>query len=206
MTAPPLTLNGTAVVDTFAEAFAMWAARVIITGDTAEWARAAAQSMSGFATSIIGCKCEVGIEAELSPGINRIAGIAWAGEQRIETVWVSTDGGASWEEARLKGMQEPYSWCQWEFLWTVEKPGSYSILARAHVESGERQPFKYDPDNLGYLINVVAPRVVSVREGGEVKSGFADDEMWADTMLAHAERNTQHPFDLELVFSGGEGI
>ncbi|HEX6104217.1 MAG TPA: formylmethanofuran--tetrahydromethanopterin N-formyltransferase [Gemmatimonadales bacterium] len=68
MTAPPLNLNGTAVVDTFAEAFAMWAARVIITGETAEWARAAAQSMTGFATSIIGCKCEVGIEAELSPG------------------------------------------------------------------------------------------------------------------------------------------
>ena len=68
MTAPPLSLNGTAVVDTFAEAFAMWGARVIITGETAEWARAAAQSMTGFATSIIGCKCEAGIEAELSPG------------------------------------------------------------------------------------------------------------------------------------------
>lgn len=68
MTAPPLSLNGTAVVDTFAEAFAMWGARVIITGETAEWARAAAQSMTGFATSIIGCKCEAGIEAELGPG------------------------------------------------------------------------------------------------------------------------------------------
>ena len=66
MTAPPLHLNGTAVVDTFAEAFAMWGARVIITAETAEWARAAAQSMTGFATSIIGCKCEAGIEAELT--------------------------------------------------------------------------------------------------------------------------------------------
>lgn len=58
-------LNGTEIVDTFAEAFAMWGARVIITGETADWARAAAQSMTGFATSIIGCKCEAGIEAEL---------------------------------------------------------------------------------------------------------------------------------------------
>jgi formylmethanofuran--tetrahydromethanopterin N-formyltransferase len=58
-------LNGTAIVDTFAEAFAMWGARVVITAETAEWARAAAQSMTGFATSIIGCKCEAGIEAEL---------------------------------------------------------------------------------------------------------------------------------------------
>jgi formylmethanofuran--tetrahydromethanopterin N-formyltransferase len=60
-------LNGTEVVDTFAEAFAMWGARVIITAETADWARAAAQSMTGFATSIIGCKCEAGIEAELPP-------------------------------------------------------------------------------------------------------------------------------------------
>jgi formylmethanofuran--tetrahydromethanopterin N-formyltransferase len=45
----------------------MWGARVIITADTADWARAAAQSMTGFATSIIGCKCEAGIEAELPP-------------------------------------------------------------------------------------------------------------------------------------------
>jgi formylmethanofuran--tetrahydromethanopterin N-formyltransferase len=68
MTAPPLHLNGAAVVDTFAEAFAMWGARVVITAETSEWARAAAQSMTGFATSIIGCKCEAGIENELPPG------------------------------------------------------------------------------------------------------------------------------------------
>jgi formylmethanofuran--tetrahydromethanopterin N-formyltransferase len=60
-------LNGTEVVDTFAEAFAMWGARVVITAETLAWARAAAQSMTGFATSIIGCKCEAGIETELSP-------------------------------------------------------------------------------------------------------------------------------------------
>ena len=65
MTSPGLRLNGTAVADTFAEAFAMWGARVIITAETADWARAAAQSMTGFATSIIGCKCEAGVEAEL---------------------------------------------------------------------------------------------------------------------------------------------
>jgi formylmethanofuran--tetrahydromethanopterin N-formyltransferase len=68
VTSPELRLNGTAIVDTFAEAFAMWGARVIITAETADWARAAAQSMTGFATSIIGCKCEAGIEAELPPG------------------------------------------------------------------------------------------------------------------------------------------
>ncbi len=61
-------LNDTTIVDTFAEAFAMWGTRVVITAETAEWARAAAQSMTGFATSIIGCKCEAGIEGDLAEG------------------------------------------------------------------------------------------------------------------------------------------
>ncbi len=60
-------IQTTEIVDTFAEAFKMWASRVIITGETPYWAMAAAQSMTGFATSIIGCKCEAGIEMELSP-------------------------------------------------------------------------------------------------------------------------------------------
>ncbi len=55
------------VEDTFAEAFEMWAARVIITAETPAWAQAAAQSMTGFATSVIGCGCEAGIERELAP-------------------------------------------------------------------------------------------------------------------------------------------
>ena len=60
-------IHGTEIDDTFAEAFAMWAARVVITADTDEWAMAAAQSVTGFATSIIGCKCEAGVEAALPP-------------------------------------------------------------------------------------------------------------------------------------------
>ena len=53
------------VVDTFAEAFAMWGARIIVTADTPHWAMTAGRSLTGFATSVIGCKCEAGIEREL---------------------------------------------------------------------------------------------------------------------------------------------
>ena len=59
-------VNSTEIVDTFAEAFEMWGARVVITADTPKWAMAAARSMTGFATSVIGCKCEAGIERELA--------------------------------------------------------------------------------------------------------------------------------------------
>jgi len=46
----------------------MRAARVVVTARSPEWARTAAQSMTGFATSVIGCKVEAGIEADLAPG------------------------------------------------------------------------------------------------------------------------------------------
>ncbi len=59
-------LHGAEIVDTFAEAFPMWGARVVITAATPAWALEAGRSMTGFATSVIGCKCEAGIERELS--------------------------------------------------------------------------------------------------------------------------------------------
>jgi formylmethanofuran--tetrahydromethanopterin N-formyltransferase len=59
--------RGVEIVDTFAEAFDMRASRVIITAASEGWARTAAVSMTGFATSVIGCKVEAGIEAMLPP-------------------------------------------------------------------------------------------------------------------------------------------
>jgi formylmethanofuran--tetrahydromethanopterin N-formyltransferase len=60
-------LNGVAVEDTFAEAFGMRATRLILTADTPDWARIAAESLTGFATSVIGCGCEAGIERLMAP-------------------------------------------------------------------------------------------------------------------------------------------
>jgi formylmethanofuran--tetrahydromethanopterin N-formyltransferase len=62
-----VTRNGVTIVDTFAEAFDMRAARVVITAASPKWARTAAECMTGFATSVIGCKVEAGIETDVSP-------------------------------------------------------------------------------------------------------------------------------------------
>jgi formylmethanofuran--tetrahydromethanopterin N-formyltransferase len=58
-------LHAAEVVDTFAEAFTMWGARIVVTAETPGWADHAARSLTGFATSVIGCKCEAGIDREL---------------------------------------------------------------------------------------------------------------------------------------------
>lgn len=60
-------VRGIRVDDSFAEAFTMRATAVVITADSARWARQAAATMTGFATSVIGCGCEAGIDTELSP-------------------------------------------------------------------------------------------------------------------------------------------
>jgi formylmethanofuran--tetrahydromethanopterin N-formyltransferase len=60
-------IQTTEIVDTFAEAFKMWGTRVVITAETPKWAMAGARAMTGFATSVIGCKCEAGIEGEIPP-------------------------------------------------------------------------------------------------------------------------------------------
>ena len=60
-------INGVAIEDTFAEAFTMRVARIVITGRNMKWAREAALKLTGFATSVIGCKVEAGIERELAP-------------------------------------------------------------------------------------------------------------------------------------------
>jgi formylmethanofuran--tetrahydromethanopterin N-formyltransferase len=59
-------IRGVLIEDTFAEAFTMRVARIVITGRSPRWVRAAALKLTGFATSVIGCKCEAGIERELA--------------------------------------------------------------------------------------------------------------------------------------------
>ncbi len=59
-------INGITIDDTFAEAFPMKGTRLIITAHTITWARNAAVALTGFATSVIACGCEAGIERELA--------------------------------------------------------------------------------------------------------------------------------------------
>lgn len=62
-----LRVNGVEIVDTFAEAFPMTAARAIVTADTARWAEIAGRTMSGYATSVIACDAEAAIERVMTP-------------------------------------------------------------------------------------------------------------------------------------------
>src|SRR5262245_26017729 len=45
----------------------MTAARLVVTAATLEWARTAGRTATGYASSVIGCDVEAGIERELAP-------------------------------------------------------------------------------------------------------------------------------------------
>ncbi len=76
-----LEFHGVPIVDTFAEAFPIVGTRLIITACTERWARVAAEQFSGFATSVIACDIEAGIERTWSedetpdgrPGVSVLA-------------------------------------------------------------------------------------------------------------------------------------
>ncbi len=58
-------INGVSIDDTFAEAFDMAATRLIVTAIDRTWVNHAAAAFTGFATSVIGCNAEAGVERHL---------------------------------------------------------------------------------------------------------------------------------------------
>jgi len=61
------TINDVPIDDTFAEAFPMTAGRLLVTAETPAWAQTAGQVTTGYASSVIGCDAEAGVERTLAP-------------------------------------------------------------------------------------------------------------------------------------------
>ncbi len=101
--------------------------------------------------------------AQQSPGVIPIRGAAYAGESRIKCVDISLDNGNTWQSANLIGLDVPFAWRHWEYLWDVKKKGRYSILARATDIHGERQPDNASWNVLGYGNNAVFDHAVNVQ-------------------------------------------
>jgi len=89
----------------------------------------------------------------VAPGKVDVAGFAWAGEADISRVDISTDYGASWQQARLTGEQAKYAWRRFEYTFEASRPESYLILSRATDSQGRAQPMSPPWNPSGYLWN-----------------------------------------------------
>jgi DMSO/TMAO reductase YedYZ molybdopterin-dependent catalytic subunit len=92
-------------------------------------------------------------QERLAPGTVSIQGFAWAGEEAIERVEISTDGGSRWRDAELRSPRLPFAWRLWRLEWRPPGPGYYTILSRATDGAGRVQPFVPAWNPSGYLWN-----------------------------------------------------
>jgi len=93
-----------------------------------------------------------------------LRGAAWAGENRVQQVEVSTDGEKSWQPARLGSEPLPYCWVHWSREWKIPGRGNYSLSVRATDERGTQQPQDRPADRAdGYELNAWHRIQVTVR-------------------------------------------
>jgi DMSO/TMAO reductase YedYZ molybdopterin-dependent catalytic subunit len=93
--------------------------------------------------------------ASVKAGKVAVHGTAWAGEADVTKVEVSTDGGSTWNPAKLGHEQGRYAWRLWSYDWRPAKAGDYTILSRATDNQGRIQPAAAVWNPSGYLYNAI---------------------------------------------------
>ena len=105
-------------------------------------------------------------EGEILPANTSVCvrGAAWTCDAEIAKVELSTDRGATWNQAKLVGEPQPNAWRLWECFWqTPSQPGKQILIARATDSLGRTQPVHRDPDRGTYMISHLLPIEVEVR-------------------------------------------
>ncbi len=105
-------------------------------------------------------------EGEVLPANSsvRVYGGAWGCDAEIAKIELSTDGGATWNDAKLIGESNSNAWRFWEFNWqTPSQANKHTLIARATDSLGRTQPVLRDLDRGSYMINHLLPVEVEVK-------------------------------------------
>ncbi|WP_207590912.1 molybdopterin-dependent oxidoreductase [Halomontanus rarus] len=117
-------------------------AETIETADTWEQLEGAVEYPYTFDANVMSL---VGTPDGKSPVLPRtegsveVRGVAWAGDDAVDRVEVSTDGGDTWNDAELFGPEYAGAWRLFRYDWNAD-PGRHVLLSRATDERGRRQP------------------------------------------------------------------
>ncbi|MCC2629834.1 MAG: putative Sulfite:cytochrome c oxidoreductase, subunit [Thermomicrobiales bacterium] len=102
-------------------------------------------------------------ESSLNAGPQQLSGFAWSGYAAIDRVEVSTDDGATWNEAEIVEEAGPTSWVRFTYEWDAA-PGETTLASRATDQRGLTQPITDDWNAKGYLMNAIHEVSVIVAE------------------------------------------
>ena len=118
----------------------------------------------GLSTQPVKSAFELPWDARLTPERRTIElhGRSWSGGAPIRRVEVSTDEGATWERAHVRGPNRPYGWARWTFPWRSPAPGAHRLLARATDRDGLTQPDAVPFNENGYQFWAVVRHPVRV--------------------------------------------
>jgi len=89
-----------------------------------------------------------------------VQGLAIDGGRGIKSVEVSSDGGKSWDAAKLDPEIGRYSWRRWRLAWTPRR-GKYRLMAKATNAAGQTQTIA-QWNRSGYARNVIESVDVTV--------------------------------------------
>ncbi|HVC33117.1 MAG TPA: sulfite oxidase [Chloroflexota bacterium] len=106
---------------------------------------------------------EPGEGAAVPIGAVEVRGLAWSGNQPVERVELSVDGGQTWRSVDLESGSSRYSWQRWHATWTASRPGTHTLKVRATDVKGRTQPDAARWNLLGYANNGVQSVTVEVR-------------------------------------------
>jgi DMSO/TMAO reductase YedYZ molybdopterin-dependent catalytic subunit len=99
---------------------------------------------------------------KLPAGRHVVRGFAWTGSGLIRKVEFSSDGGRTWDIAKLESAPKPHAWVRWNYSWSA-KPGEFVVMSRATDDAGHSQPLQREPGRKdAYELNLCAPVRCSV--------------------------------------------
>jgi DMSO/TMAO reductase YedYZ molybdopterin-dependent catalytic subunit len=110
--------------------------------------------LEGMAVKSFFAKPAAGIAVKLGSSV-LLTGAAWAGEERVTRVEVSTDGGMQWRDATLSRQNFPFAWRIWTFEWKPPQPGYQTLCCRATDSGNRTQPIDAVWNPPGYLNNSI---------------------------------------------------
>ena len=136
---------------------------------------------SQLVKSLIGYPGEDSTVTLPADGTVEVVGVAWAGDQAVQSVEVSDDGGSTWGDAEFfQPDLGNFSWRLFRYEWSPA-PGDYTLVSRATDDLGRTQPAtisspdeglrgiqddKFPWNQEGYINNAYGPHGVNVTVQG----------------------------------------